>query len=39
MELKGTPIYTPDKDTSPSNEMKETLGKVKQVLQPFWGEF
>jgi acetoin utilization deacetylase AcuC-like enzyme len=39
MELKGTPMYTPDKDTNPSNEIKETLGKVKQVLQPFWGEF
>jgi acetoin utilization deacetylase AcuC-like enzyme len=38
MELKGTPMYTPDKKINPSNEIKETIDKVKQVLQPFWGE-
>ena len=39
MELKGTPMYTPDKQINPSNEIKEIIGKVKQVLKSFWGDF
>jgi len=39
MELKGTPMYTPDKQINPSNEIKEIVGKVKQVLKSFWGDF
>lgn len=39
MELKGTPMYTPDKEINPSNEIKEIVGKVKQVLKSFWGDF
>jgi acetoin utilization deacetylase AcuC-like enzyme len=39
MELKGTPMYTPDKEMNPSNEIKGTVTKVKEVLQPFWGKF
>lgn len=38
MELKGTPMYTPDKTINPSNEIQGTLDKVKQVLKPYWGE-
>ena len=39
MELKGTPIYTPDKKISPSDEIKESVTNVKKALHPFWGEF
>jgi acetoin utilization deacetylase AcuC-like enzyme len=38
MELKGTPMYTPDKTINPSPEIKGTAAKVKQALQPYWGE-
>ncbi len=38
MELKGTSMFTPDKKINPSNEIQETVDKVKQVLRPFWGE-
>jgi acetoin utilization deacetylase AcuC-like enzyme len=38
MELKGTPMYTPDKTINPSPEIKGTAANVKQALQPYWGE-
>jgi acetoin utilization deacetylase AcuC-like enzyme len=38
MELRGTPMFTPDKKINPSNEIKEITEKVKQILRPFWGE-
>jgi hypothetical protein len=31
-------MFTPDKKINPSNEIQETVDKVKQVLRPFWGE-
>ena len=38
MELKGTPMYTPDKKMNPSTEIKNTVNNVKKALNPVWGD-
>jgi acetoin utilization deacetylase AcuC-like enzyme len=38
MEMKGTPIFIPDKKATPSGEVIRTVNKVKQVLSPYWGK-
>ena len=39
MEMKGTPIYTPDTQINPSNEAIQIVNRVKKVLNPYWGGF
>ncbi len=39
MELKGTPLYTSAPQAGPSQETVRTVGRVKEVLAPFWGSF
>ena len=36
MELKGTPICTPDSKTNPSNEIKGTVDNARKALSPYW---
>jgi acetoin utilization deacetylase AcuC-like enzyme len=38
MEMKGTPIFIPDKKATPSGEVIRIVNKVKQVLSPYWGK-
>ncbi|MBA4416683.1 MAG: histone deacetylase [Syntrophus sp. (in: bacteria)] len=39
MEMKGVLPAGYHKEISPSNEVIQVVGKVKEVLRPFWGEF
>jgi len=36
MEMKGTPMYTPDEKVNPSKEMRRTVDEVRDVLKPYW---
>lgn len=38
MEMRGTPLYSEDKHGNPSDNVVQTVGKVKEVLKPYWGE-
>jgi len=37
-EMKGEFVHAPDKTTSPSAGVVQTVGKVKQTLEPYWGK-
>lgn len=39
MELRGTPIYSPDRTINPSDEIKSTVDRVKKALSPYWRGF
>jgi acetoin utilization deacetylase AcuC-like enzyme len=39
MEMRGTPLYSTDKHGNPSDGIIQTVGKVKEALKPYWGEF
>jgi acetoin utilization deacetylase AcuC-like enzyme len=38
MEMKGSSVQTPEVGQSPSSSVVQTVGKVKQTLEPYWGK-
>jgi acetoin utilization deacetylase AcuC-like enzyme len=38
MEMKDSSVHTPDMGENPSASVVQTVGKVKQTLEPYWGK-
>jgi acetoin utilization deacetylase AcuC-like enzyme len=38
LEMKDSSVHTPDRGESPSASVIQTVGKVKQTLEPYWGK-
>jgi acetoin utilization deacetylase AcuC-like enzyme len=38
MEMEDRSVHTPDRGESPSASVVQTVGKVKQTLEPYWGK-
>ncbi len=39
LQLRKTPFYVQDIESSPTNEVRQTIQQVKKALQPYWGDF
>jgi acetoin utilization deacetylase AcuC-like enzyme len=39
MELRGTPVYFPEEEDTPSGAAVQTVSRIKDAAGPYWGDF